>query len=458
MRNYLFRNLVLISVILFLANVMVATPTFDVSGLSDVKDFTFRSASEDRDNSYTYTTEPPVINIRYNEGRMYIKATECFMNVTNGRYNLKGFFHENEDGDVVIEWFWSKIPFSIEGTGIEYFDYSFNCKAQGKAIIQRSLKVQENRDDVEFMEVNLTEGMDLTFRMEGYWPKMFDPSCEWLYGKVDESGLTGEFAVEKFDGETNINNHIYHVLKRCDSDHYNPEDSYVIAYIRYDGVSLWLLGADVDLPLSMWYSSRTGTINPFKSLGSNEVRIMDVYNTDGYSYSFKDLANNKISIKSILESDFVLDDYAKLWYDNYDITYVAAYDWLKRLRLKDGITVIEGIATIGNCVHSLAYPSIPAGPLTPTSHLKGGVQKLIRVAGGWEMARFTPSEEESLHTIYEDKTLYSAYRQMTSGLNTIESDLTKPISDQIYDLQGRPLISPIPGEPYIKNGRIKIQR
>lgn len=379
-------------------------PNIDASGLSDVKDLRMGEPVCGTNGLYSM---PSVVNMRYEHGRMYVVGNQCYAKVQNF---FDGYFHNDNEGNPVIEWGPGSQPTRAYSSPTRYFfDFSFNCKAEGTAFFQIQLRSNKDEEGVAYAEIPLEEYTNVSFRLDGIYPALFDRSHEWLYGKVARGSLTGEFAVEKFDGEKVINDKSYRVLKRCDGDVYNPDEAYEIAYIRYDGIRLLMLPVDNELPLDMWCSGLEGTVNPRDVLGNEEIPILDVYNVTTVM-TFKDVPMNRLDVRIPMGINHMFDEYgrlvAELAMNAIQGDRRFSYKFIRWVNLNNNINMVEGIGMLGDCVNSFAYPS-----MIGDGDSSKGVQKLIRM-----------SDVESGRDMYLDKDLYAQYLEMTSEVDLIASD------------------------------------
>ena len=399
-------------------------PDIDLSRLEDVQDFQISArATNDKYGNLTQDvnlltrTQPGIVNVRYQEGRLYVNATQIH-GVFAGGGDVAGVFHSTDGKNPVFEWEWTFPSHYIDSKNNYFFDYSFNCKAEGTARFQVQFdSATSDRSEVQYLELALEEGLNVNFRVDGFYPSIFDEVNEWLYGKASSDGkLSGEYAVEKFDGVKTIEDKVYHILKRSENISYSPEQSYEIAYMRFDGRSLKLLPIDTPLAFGIWVEGMNGAFTPIDDLGREELPLMDVYNSaDGVA--FKDVINNRIEILStesvVDDFDWYDRDYLQYWSQQYDMTRQKADMQLTRtVNLSGGLSLIESVGMVGNCANSLAYP------VMISDEWKGAnVQKLIR------MYKIKDNDgQTSKRTIYQNDDLASQFDAYISGVNAIEMD------------------------------------
>ncbi len=365
------------------------------------------------DNVKYLLTSPPTMHLKWKNGNLYITYNNVFQ---FDQYATAPKLYIDDDGVLVIttkdnsQWgHWTS--FTVRG----FKNISFNLEYSGKVRVMPFMKYIPKNP--YYITLTAQYDLDCTIRLDSKeTTDFFLPGTEWTYAMVRDGKLTGQFSVERFSDDTTcINGYEYKTLLHCEGDTFNPDQAYPIAYMRNDGLKYYVLGVDAELPASIWTDAIDGTVNPYKITEGKEYALYDLYNYLYWSTAYPDVLANRREFTMILSETTVKPP---VYEPSWEITPTSMRPFtlpVKQLTLRNGGLIREGVGFLGDCIHSLAYPSHIAEASTSGA-------KIIMVDQTIPETESWPERDE--HLRYIDENLYAEFKNIISKVNDITDNNT----------------------------------
>ena len=340
----------------------------------------------------------PVANFQYKDGILYVKYSDIYLRSYAHPDYLRHFTYD-ENGCLRFGW-----RHDTDGPWISptqtLWDFSFSIEYTGDFEVDLFANyAYRDFDSNGRITLSTHEGMNITVRMDSE-EGLIKNTSSLLYAKVKDGKITGGYAVEKIYGTEEIEGLTYDCLYRCDGTEFDINSAELIAYMRYDGIYYYVLPPDKDLPLSMWIEGENTYVNLFEKCGGKEIVAYDLFNSAG-SYSFFDFPLGRLEIAEVVNCKDVFDHSSTIQAEK-DFRKVNNSPLHRKITTTNGIIALEDVGTVGDCIHSVAYPSLFSYDTGKPS------QKLIY--------------KDSFGSDYMDEDLYEQYRQHITGIDMPKSE------------------------------------